>query len=129
MRVLVTGGRDFDDFMRVATVLTNLHVKRGPIKVVIHGGASGADALADMWAKGEVHKERSRTFQRASPPIIETMVFEAEWARLGKKAGPARNKLMIVRGKPDLVVAFPGGKGTADMVKRAHEYWIEVIEG
>jgi predicted Rossmann-fold nucleotide-binding protein len=30
--------------------------------------------------------------------------------------------------KPDLVVAFPGGSGTADMVSRARGAGIEVIE-
>jgi hypothetical protein len=27
---------------------------------------------------------------------------------------------MLTEGKPDLVVAFPGGRGTADMVRRAY---------
>jgi hypothetical protein len=26
---------------------------------------------------------------------------------------------MIVEGKPDLVIAFPGGEGTADLISRA----------
>lgn len=37
----------------------------------------------------------------------------------GKAAGPIRNQRMLDEGKPDLVVAFPGGRGTADMVRRA----------
>ena len=35
---------------------------------------------------------------------------------------------MLDEGKPDLVVAFPGGKGTADMTRRAREAGIEAIE-
>ena len=35
---------------------------------------------------------------------------------------------MLDEGKPDLVIAFPGGKGTADMARRAREAGIEVIE-
>ena len=37
----------------------------------------------------------------------------------GYRAGPIRNQEMLDKGKPDLVIAFPGGKGTADMVGRA----------
>lgn len=35
---------------------------------------------------------------------------------------------MIDEGKPDLVVALPGGRGTADMVRRAKKHGIEVVE-
>lgn len=43
------------------------------------------------------------------------------------KAGPDRNQRMIDEGRPDLVVAFPGGRGTADMIRRATEAGIEVF--
>ena len=43
-------------------------------------------------------------------------------------AGFVRNQRMIDEGKPDLCVAFPGGDGTADMVKRARAAGIEVLE-
>ena len=55
-------------------------------------------------------------------------VFQADWAGLGRKAGPIRNKLMLDEGKPDLVVAFPGGRGTAHMTRIARGAGIEVIE-
>jgi Lhr-like helicase len=35
---------------------------------------------------------------------------------------------MIDEGKPDLVIAFPGGRGTADMVGRARKAGIRVVE-
>jgi len=51
---------------------------------------------------------------------------QGEWDELGKKAGPLRNQRMLDEGKPDLVVAFPGGGGTKDMVsarlRRAYQY-------
>jgi hypothetical protein len=37
----------------------------------------------------------------------------------GRSGGPKRNQQMLEEGKPDLVLAFPGGRGTADMVRRA----------
>jgi len=39
-----------------------------------------------------------------------------------------RNQKMLDDNKVDLVVAFPGGKGTADMVERAKKANIEVRE-
>jgi hypothetical protein len=48
----------------------------------------------------------------------------ADWQKHGTAAGPIRNKQMIVSGKPDLVLAFPGGRGTADMSRRAEKHGI-----
>lgn len=35
---------------------------------------------------------------------------------------------MLDLAKPDVVVAFKGGRGTADMVRRAREAGVKVIE-
>ena len=45
---------------------------------------------------------------------------------MAKSAGHIRNQVMLDKGKPDVVVAFPGGRGTADMVRRAEGAGIEV---
>ena len=42
-----------------------------------------------------------------------------QWHKLGFVAGPIRNHRMILQGKPDGVIAFKGGNGTADMVRRS----------
>ena len=36
---------------------------------------------------------------------------------------------MLVNFKPDMVVAFPGGRGTQDMLRKAREMGVKVIEG
>jgi UDP-N-acetylmuramoylalanine-D-glutamate ligase len=113
MRVLVCGGRDYDDAERAVAVLDKLHQTAEGIDVLIEGGAKGADRLARRWAQAE-------------PVRIET--YEADWENQGSFAGPARNKRMLDEGKPDLVIAFPGGKGTADMVRKARKAGVEVIE-
>ena len=46
-------------------------------------------------------------------------IYPADWDKHGKAAGPIRNKQMIDEGKPDLVIAFPGGRGTAGAVRLA----------
>ncbi len=112
MRVLVCGGRDYSDRDHVNNELIRLNHQRGPFFVVIHGAATGADHEAMLWAEmmGIKHK-----------PVA------AEWEKHGKAAGPMRNQRMIDEGKPALVIAFPGGNGTADCVRRAEKAGIEVI--
>ena len=49
---------------------------------------------------------------------FEVECHTAQWAKYGKAAGPMRNQEMLDSGI-DLVVAFPGGRGTADMLDKA----------
>ena len=110
LRVIVCGGRSYDDRSAVYAALDRLHVDT-PLVRLIHGAATGADTLAHEWAV-----ERG----------IMDEAFPANWEKNGRAAGPIRNKAMIILGKPHLVVAFPGGHGTADMVRRARAAGIEV---
>ena len=50
-----------------------------------------------------------------------------DWA-LGRKAGPIRNQRMLDDGKPDLVIAFSGGKGTAGMMAIARRAGVKIIQ-
>ena len=110
MKVLVTGGRDFSNTSLLFETLDEIH-KTTTITLIIHGAASGADTLANTWA-----------LQKGVP--VESC--PPDWARCGRGAGPVRiNEMLEVA--PDLVVAFPGGKGTADMVQRARKAGIEIV--
>jgi predicted Rossmann-fold nucleotide-binding protein len=111
MRVLVCGGRNYRDHIRVGEALNRLHDKLG-IDLIIQGGASGADELAFAWARVNGVPEQQ---------------FEADWENHGSFAGPMRNKRMLEEGRPDLVIAFPGGRGTADMVKKARKAGVNVV--
>lgn len=51
----------------------------------------------------------------------------ADWATYGDSAGPRRNQEMVDSGL-DLLIAFPGGMGTADMVRRAKAAGVPVEE-
>ncbi len=59
---------------------------------------------------------------------IATQVFPADWDTLGRKAGPIRNVQMLEEGRPDLIIAFPGARGTAHMMRISREAGVEVIE-
>jgi hypothetical protein len=111
-RVLVCGGRHFGDAVALASALYRVQEKRG-IAVLIHGAARGADTLAAGWAMMEG---------------VDALPFPADWKAHGKTAGPIRNQRMLDEGLPDAVVAFPGGTGTADMVRRALAAGVPVWE-
>lgn len=116
MRLLVCGGRTFGrergERFRVYTTLTEAHADQ-PISVLIDGGAPGADEVARTWA---------------SINGVESLTFTANWRAYGRAAGPIRNGRMLSEGRPELVIAFPGGSGTADMVSRARAAGVEVRE-
>jgi len=103
MRVLVCGGRDFDNIDAVFEKLDEIHAIKS-ITCIIEGGAKGADYLASRWSAYRNIPDHER--------------FSADWALYGKAAGFIRNQKMIDKGRPDYFVAFPGGRGTADMVRR-----------
>jgi hypothetical protein len=111
MRVLVTGGRDYDDLASVVGALDDLRERYGRL-VVIQGGATGADQFARYWCG------RQQSVHMINEP--------ADWKAHGKAAGPIRNQRMIDEHKPDLVLAFDGGRGTADMIRRAETAGIPV---
>jgi cysteine synthase len=116
MRVLVCGGRDYSDRAAVARALVPYRPAKPATEpsdtILILGGATGADAIAEEWA--DVWGVRKR-------------VFPANWKKHGKAAGPIRNQQMLDEGQPDIVIAFPGGRGTADMVSRARAKGVEVV--
>jgi hypothetical protein len=56
------------------------------------------------------------------------VTIQADWKRYGPAAGPLRNAEMLHEYQPDGVIAFPGGKGTTDMIKKARQAGIKVWE-
>jgi hypothetical protein len=114
MRVLVCGGRDFDNEPRLAKVLSDFHYMHElcPITIV-HGAARGADNMAARWAYDNK---------------VPTESHPADWTTHGKAAGIIRNKEMLDSGI-DYVIAFPGGRGTAHMKRIAEQAGVPVIEG
>jgi hypothetical protein len=107
-KVLVCGGRTYKDWDLAMTILDLLMPD-----AIVHGGAKGADTLAGEWAalrKKEVHAHPAR------------------WDLYRGAAGPIRNKEMLDK-HPDLsvVVAFPGGDGTDNMIEQAVQRGIPVL--
>lgn len=107
MKVLVCGGRDYSDYEKLRIELDKIR----DISEIIHGGARGADTLAGKYAE-----ENSIPCKR----------FNALWDLYGKSAGYRRNVEML-NDNPDVVLAFPGSKGTAMMIELAKKAGVEVI--
>lgn len=135
-RILVCGGRKFAsnqfhysrlDVQRTAAELRFLYnvlfslcidkdQKRHWMRkglTIIHGDAPGADRAAGKWPENTWAKVKA---------------FPADWKKYGKAAGAVRNKQMLDEGTPDLVVAFPGGKGTANMISQSLYRGVPVIK-
>ena len=114
MIVLITGGREYRNWREMSSVLNRLHAER-EFTYLMHGDAQGADQMSHRWAK------------KAG---VQPVAFEALWDANGNKDGSARNGRMLLFKVPDVVVAFSGGVGTANMMKRAHthEPRIELID-
>jgi len=110
-RILVCGGRDFADSAFLFGVL-DMEAEQRHVARIIQGGAQGADFLARMWCNTR---------------FVSCMNFPADWSKHGKAAGPIRNQQMIDEGKPTKVFAFDGGRGTADMIRRAKAAGIPVF--
>lgn len=108
-RVLIFGGRERDATRDLQTLIEHFHRILRPRPndnsdfIIVSGGATGSDAAALLYAnRMGWHCE----------------VYHANWKRDGRAAGPIRNRRMIAEGKPDFAISFPGGRGTADMLRR-----------
>lgn len=111
MIILVCGGRDYADWATLDEVLSQVH-KTASIELLVHGAARGADSMAGQWARDNG---------------IQEVLCPANWRTHGKSAGYKRNKAMLGL-RPELVIAFPGGRGTEVMINLSERAGITVIK-
>jgi hypothetical protein len=112
MWVPVRGGRDYTDRRILRKVLDDLALERD-IDVVIHGDAVGSNRMAGEWA---------------SLSGIRELAFPADWEKFRRAAGPIRNRQVLVEAAPDVVVASPGGRRAANMIRQARAAGVPVHE-
>lgn len=107
VRLLVTGGRSYNNRRFLFSVLDGLHAQY-VLTDVGHGQChlGGADYLAGAWAR-EYHITEHRF------PVRETV--DGPWPRAGNR----RNERMFHAFLPQIVVAFKGGGGTKHMLDYA----------
>lgn len=112
VKVIVCGGRDYRNRDHLFAWLDKFH-ERYCIEHLIQGGAKGADRLAREWAIARG---------------IKWSEYRPDWGTYGRGAGPRRNQQMLNQ-NPNFVVAFPGGRGTDDMINRAKAAGVKVCDG
>ena len=110
MKLIIAGGRDYQFTQRDEYALGYLR-HHFYIEEVVSGGAGGADKCGEEWAM--IHG-------------IPVKKFVADWDKHGKAAGPLRNEEMAKYASA--LVAFPGGRGTANMVKQAKKHRINILD-
>jgi hypothetical protein len=121
LRILACGGRDYENRAVVFSMLDHMvfggsdpeSLKKKVEAVICHGGARGADWLAGEWARARG---------------VPCTVYYAQWDKYGKRAGILRNQQMLDEFKPTMTIAFPGGRGTADMMARSRAQDVPVLE-
>lgn len=106
MSLGVVGSRNFSDYELLEQKLQECN-QLSPIKLIVSGGAKGADQLSERFAKEN---------------NIETLIFYPDWDKHGKRAGPIRNKQIIQHS--DKIVAFWDGysRGTKSSIDLAEKY-------
>jgi len=130
MKVLIFGGRNFRDQSLMQHHLDQFYIMHGHITYIIHGDASGADSMGKMFARNWLG--------------IPDLPFPADWKNVDVPgaviktnqygdynaiAGYQRNQRMIDEGQPDFGMGFPGGSGTADMLKRLEAAGVPIWNG
>ncbi len=105
---LFCGDREWTDIIPIKREMLK---RKGSIKLIVQGGARGADKIAKILADSYG---------------ISCKTEEAKWKENGKAAGPIRNQKMLDKFDPDVVLAFhrdiTKSKGTKDMVERARKH-------
>lgn len=110
VRLIVAGGRDFDDEQRAFRILESLMCKF-PYMTIIEGGARGADAIGKKFAK-------------MSCLDLESM--PADWGTHGKAAGYMRNEDMAKCATHCLCFWDGKSKGTKHMIDLAKKYKLKL---
>ena len=103
-RLAIVGSRDFDDRALFYREMQKLVNRFGKPRLVVSGGARGADTFGEQWAKGRG---------------IEVMILLPDWAAHGRAAGNLRNTDIVAA--VDRVIAFhkDGSRGTLDTLRKA----------
>ena len=106
LKVIVAGGRDFEDYNLLSEKLDILFSKRSDV-VIVSGMATGVDSLAVKYAEDK---------------HLRVSEFPADWKKHGNASGFRRN-IQMAR-FADACVCFWNGKspGTKHMIDTAEKY-------
>jgi len=104
MRLIVAGGREFNDYELLKEKLDNLLINNTDDVEIVSGKARGADSLGEKYAK-----EKGYTVKE----------FPAKWNEYGKRAGYLRNEEMALYATHCVCFWDGESKGTKHMIDLA----------
>lgn len=108
MNLAIVGSRNFNNYDEVCIGIIDTldlwKISINEINAIISGGANGVDTLAKKFAK---------EFD------IPFLVFEADWSKYGKSAGPKRNTLIVNNSTHVIAFVAPDSIGTWDTIRKA----------
>lgn len=112
-RVIIAGGRDYCNYPQLRDTCDYLLSEKAKTSriVIVSGGATGADALGERYAR-----ERGYELRR----------FPADWQTHGKAAGPIRNRQMAENANALIAFWDDQSRGTRNMIQEAHEHGLVV---
>lgn len=105
VRAAITGGRSYTPTRADLAKFWELFDGAGAGELH-HGDAPGVD----RYVAAVVRRER---------PAVAVVAHPADWNLHGRRAGPLRNRQMMAAA--DLLIAFPGGRGTESCVAEARK--------
>jgi len=110
INLAVVGSRNFTDYdtvcMGIIETLDLWKIGINQVSSIISGGATGVDSSAEIFSK---------YFD------IKFVVFEAEWSKYGKSAGPKRNSLIVKNATHVIAFVTEDSVGTLDTIRKARE--------
>ena len=108
-RIVIAGCRDYTNYKEAKEYIDACisQIRKNNEIIIISGGAKGADALGEQYAK-----ENNFKIER----------YPADWEKYGLSAGPKRNEQMAKI--CDFVICFWDGqsRGTKSMINYANKY-------
>jgi len=127
-RLIVAGGRDYTDY---TTAKLHIQMAKNALPpdtwLIILSGGCDVGTLTHIRSDGRKVYGADGLGERVAGELgFELELYDAEWDKFGRNAGPIRNGQMARVG--DELLAFHDGKsiGTADMIKKARAEKLKV---
>jgi hypothetical protein len=120
MKVIIAGGRDFDDYHKLEWICDSILAEEDEPIEIVSGTARGADKLGERYVEEKI-KKLTGIFE------YKLTKFPANWDEYGKSAGYIRNEEMAEYA--DMLIAFWDweSKGTKHMIDLARKHGLQVI--
>lgn len=113
MKVIVAGSRTFGSNDFIGMVGSALAISNFEVDEIVSGGAAGIDSAAIQYAKKEG---------------IPVSIFNANWDKYGKAAGPIRNSEMAKYADALVLIYDGSSRGSVNMLDQARREGLKIFK-